>query len=109
MPPNFLHIWPRGNFMMIALPNQDCSWTVTLFMPFNNFKNINTEAKLLDFFHKYFPDSIPLIGEKKLIEDFFGDSPSALVAVKVIIIYHFHTTQSESTKDFPIWCSFCCY
>lgn len=69
--------------MMIALPNQDCSWTVTLFMPFNNFKNIDTEEKLLDFFQKYFSDSIPLIGEKKLIEDFFGGSPSALVAVKV--------------------------
>ncbi|CAH2264575.1 kynurenine 3-monooxygenase [Pararge aegeria] len=82
MPPNYLHIWPRGNFMMIALPNQDCSWTVTLFMPFKNFKEINSEGKLLDFFKKYFQDSIPLIGEKKLIEDFFGGSPSALVAVK---------------------------
>nr|QHN70696.1 cinnabar [Limenitis arthemis astyanax] len=89
MPPNFLHIWPRGNFMMIALPNQDCSWTVTLFMPFNHFKNIDTEEKLLEFFGKYFPDSIPLIGEKKLIEDFFGGSPSALVTVKCRP-YHVH-------------------
>ncbi|XP_050345100.1 kynurenine 3-monooxygenase isoform X2 [Nymphalis io] len=82
MPPNYLHIWPRGNFMMIALPNQDCSWTVTLFMPFKSFKNIDTDEKLMNFFHKYFPDSIPLIGEKKLIEDFFGGSPSPLVAIK---------------------------
>ncbi len=33
MPPNYLHIWPRGTFMLIALPNQDKSFTVTLFMP----------------------------------------------------------------------------
>lgn len=34
MTPNHLHIWPRGEFMLIALPNHDGSWTVTLFMPF---------------------------------------------------------------------------
>lgn len=83
MPANYLHIWPRGEFMMIALPNQDCSWTVTLFMPFTNFKNIDDEGKLLAFFEKYFPDSIPLIGRKKLVEDFFAGSPSPLVSVKV--------------------------
>ncbi|KOB75248.1 Kynurenine 3-monooxygenase [Operophtera brumata] len=62
-----------GEFMMIALPNQDCSWTVTLFMPFIHFKSIDTEDKLVQFFDKYFMDSIPLIGKKKLIQDFFGD------------------------------------
>ncbi|KAL0841864.1 hypothetical protein ABMA28_014103 [Loxostege sticticalis] len=82
MPASYLHIWPRGTFMMIALPNQDCSWTVTLFMPFENFKELDTEEKLIDFFEKYFPDSIPLIGRKRLIEDFFSGSPSPLVAVK---------------------------
>ncbi|XP_048479642.1 kynurenine 3-monooxygenase [Plutella xylostella] len=82
MPANYLHIWPRGNFMMIALPNQDCSWTVTLFMPFQNFKAIDSEETLLDFFTKYFPDSIPLIGRKRLVEDFLGGSPSPLLAVK---------------------------
>lgn len=83
MPANFLHIWPRGEFMMIALPNQDCSWTVTLFMPFTNFKKLDAKEKLIAFFEKYFPDSIPLIGKQKLIEDFFATSPSPLVAVKV--------------------------
>ncbi|PZC82837.1 hypothetical protein B5X24_HaOG209622 [Helicoverpa armigera] len=82
MPANYLHIWPRGEFMMIALPNQDASWTVTLFMPFSKFKNLDTEEKLIAFFDKYFPDSIPLIGKDKLIEDFFAGSPSPLVAIK---------------------------
>lgn len=82
MPANYLHIWPRGEFMMIALPNQDCSWTVTLFMPFRNFKSLDSENKLIAFFEKYFPDSIALIGRNKLVEDFFAGSPSPLVAVK---------------------------
>ncbi|XP_041977479.1 kynurenine 3-monooxygenase [Aricia agestis] len=82
MPPNYLHIWPRGNFMMIALPNQDCSWTVTLFMPFKNFALIDTEEKLLTFFEKHFKDSISLFGEKRLIKDFFSTKPSPLVAIK---------------------------
>lgn len=60
---NFLHIWPRGTFMMIALPNQDGSYTVTLFMPFEWFDSINSESKLVDFFEANFPDAIPLIGE----------------------------------------------
>jgi len=38
MPPNYLHIWPRGQFMMIGLPNQDKSFTVTLFMPTSTFE-----------------------------------------------------------------------
>lgn len=82
MPPNYLHIWPRGTFMMIALPNQDCSWTVTLFMPFEKFKDLDSKEKLFAFFGQYFPDSIPLIGKDKLAEDFFSGAPSPLVAVK---------------------------
>ncbi|CAO1320848.1 unnamed protein product [Diamesa tonsa] len=82
MPHNFLHIWPRGKFMMIALPNQDKSWTVTLFMPFENFNLIKTPEELLTFFGQYFPDSIDLIGEKGLVNDFFKIKAQHLVAVK---------------------------
>lgn len=82
MPHNFLHIWPRGKFMMIALPNQDKSWTVTLFMPFENFNLIKTPDELLAFFKEYFPDSIDLIGEKGLVNDYFKIRAQHLVAVK---------------------------
>lgn len=82
MPHNYLHIWPRGKFMMIALPNQDFSWTVTLFMPFKNFDEIKSSSDLLKFFATYFPDSIPLIGEERLIKDFFKTKPQHLVAIK---------------------------
>lgn len=81
---NYLHIWPRGQFMMIALPNQDKSYTVTLFMPFLNFQTIKTIDDLLTFFTEYFPDAIDLIGKKRLIEDFFSAKPQYLMSVKVI-------------------------
>ena len=60
---NYLHIWPRGSFMMIAMPNLDHSFTVTLFMPFTYYESIKNKMDLFQFFDKYFPDSIALIGE----------------------------------------------
>ena len=64
MPINYLHIWARETFMMIALPNaEDNSFVVTLFMPFEMFDNIQTGNDLMTFFVEIFPDAIPLIGE----------------------------------------------
>ena len=83
MEANYLHIWPRGEFMMIALPNQDRTWTVTLFMPFGVFDSLTTPDELLDFFRINYRDAIPLIGEEKLIKDFFSNRASPLVSVKV--------------------------
>lgn len=82
MAKNYLHIWPRGRFMMIALPNQDRSFTLTLFMPNDTFNSIHNETSLLDFFRDNFKDSIPLIGKEKLIEDFFQNKALPLVSVK---------------------------
>ena len=59
-----LHIWPRGNFMLIALPNLDGSFTCTLFLPFEgspSFAGLREEADAQAFFEKYFPDAVPLI------------------------------------------------
>ncbi|CAG0905887.1 unnamed protein product, partial [Darwinula stevensoni] len=82
MEKNYLHIWPRGKFMLIALPNQDHSWTVTLFMPFQFFSEIKDSEDLIEFFGNNFPDSIPLIGKEKLVKDFFRVGPSHLITVK---------------------------
>ncbi|XP_046429155.1 kynurenine 3-monooxygenase [Neodiprion fabricii] len=82
MAKNNLHIWPRGEFMMIALPNQDGSYTVTLFAPFETFNSLNTARKLLDFFREQFPDAVPLLGEDKLTEDFFSNKPLPLISIK---------------------------
>lgn len=61
---NALHIWPRGGFMMIALPNRDGSFTCTLFLPFegeNGFSALATEADARRFFDRHFPDAVPLM------------------------------------------------
>uniref|UniRef100_G1MRL8 FAD-binding domain-containing protein n=1 Tax=Meleagris gallopavo TaxID=9103 RepID=G1MRL8_MELGA len=82
MEPNYLHIWPRNTFMMIALPNMDKSFTCTLFMPFEEFEKLMTGEQVLDFFQTYFPDSIPLIGERELKHDYFLLPAQAMISVK---------------------------
>ncbi|CAD7077183.1 unnamed protein product [Hermetia illucens] len=90
MPHNYLHIWPRGEFMMIALPNQDKTWTVTLFMPFKKFEDLKSACDLVQFFDENFPDAIPLIGEKRLISDFFSLKPQHLISIKC---YPYHISS----------------
>lgn len=61
---NHLHIWPRHNYMLIALPNMDGSFTSTLFAPWSIFnKELTNEEKWLDFFHTNFSE----VFEKKLM------------------------------------------
>lgn len=83
MPANYLHIWPRDSFMMIALPNQDKSFTVTLSMPFQLFATLQSADQLMEFFRIHFKDAIPLIGEERLVKDFFNAEPQFLVSIKV--------------------------
>ncbi|KAJ3610818.1 hypothetical protein NHX12_022909 [Muraenolepis orangiensis] len=82
MKPNFLHIWPRNTFMMIALPNQDKTFTCTLFMPFDEFEKITSGDEVMDFFQTYFPDAIPLIGVDSLQRDYFRLPAQAMVSIK---------------------------
>ncbi|MFT7336262.1 MAG: kynurenine 3-monooxygenase [Porticoccaceae bacterium] len=80
---NSFHIWPRGEYMLIALPNLDGSFTCTLFMPFegeNSFNLLKDRKKVEAFFEKNFPDSIDVI--PKLAEDFFNNPTSTLVTMK---------------------------
>lgn len=61
---NALHIWPRGAYMLIALPNLDGSFTCTLFFPNkgeNSFESLDNEQKVMDFFAQKFKDTLPLI------------------------------------------------
>jgi len=63
---NSLHIWPRGGFMLIALPNTDGSFTATLFLARtgpNGFASLNTPSAVEDFFRREFPDAVPLMPE----------------------------------------------
>ncbi|MCE2611453.1 FAD-dependent monooxygenase [Flavobacteriaceae bacterium D16] len=80
---NSFHIWPRGNFMFIAMPNLDGSFTCTLFLPFEgevSFENIKTRKQAQRFFETYFPSVIGDI--ENLAEDFFENPTSALVTMK---------------------------
>ena len=80
---NALHIWPRGNYMMIALPNIDGSFTCTLFFPFEgetSFASLDTKEKVTAFFEKTFTDAVPLM--PTLTADFFNNPTSSLVTVK---------------------------
>ncbi len=80
---NALHIWPRGNYMMIALPNIDGSFTCTLFFPFEgavSFATLDTKEKVRSFFEKTFTDAAPLM--PTLEEDFFTNPTASLVTVK---------------------------
>ena len=75
---NALHIWPRHQFMMIALPNVDGSFTCTLFLANRpneedagapSFYSLTNEGAVVQFFQQEFADAIPLM--PTLIEDFF--------------------------------------
>jgi kynurenine 3-monooxygenase len=59
-----LHIWPRGRTMLMALPNRDGSFTVTLYLPFagdSSFAELDDAGKVRAFFETQFPDAVPLI------------------------------------------------
>ncbi|KRE92443.1 kynurenine 3-monooxygenase [Frateuria sp. Soil773] len=63
--PHALHIWPRGGYMCIALPNTEGSFTVTLFLPAQgahpSFATLPDAAAAGAFFRDEFPDLLPLI------------------------------------------------
>lgn len=80
---NALHIWPRGNFMLIALPNQDGSFTCTLFFPFEgeqSFESLKSDNDIQQFFLNTFPDAAGLIPD--LINEFHQNPASSLVTIK---------------------------
>ncbi len=61
MDENSLHIWPRGNHMLMGLPNRDGSFTMTLYMPNSWFEEFNSPATFREYFQKNYPDAIPLM------------------------------------------------
>ena len=80
---NALHIWPRRDYMLIALPNTDGSFTGTLFFPFEgplSFEKLDTAEKVEQFFQTTFPDVVKLIPD--LTQQFFLHPTASLVTVK---------------------------
>lgn len=82
---NGLHIWPRGEFMLIALPNPDKSFTATLFAPYHGkdgFDSISMDREdIINYFTRYFPDVVPLMPD--LADDYCSNPVGSLVTIKV--------------------------
>lgn len=74
-----LHVWPRGGFMLIALPNTDGSFTATLFLSRKQFAELSTPEAVSEFFTQEFPDAVPLIPD--LLTDFFENPQGQLGTV----------------------------
>lgn len=80
---NALHIWPREGFMVIALPNLDGSFTVTLFLPFegkDSFTALKTDTEIVAFFEKYFPSALEHMPE--ILMDYKANPASSLGTIK---------------------------
>jgi kynurenine 3-monooxygenase len=78
-----LHIWPRGNFMLIALPNIDGTFACILFLPFegeDSFAQLTSPVSVLEFFRSNFADAVPLM--PNLAETFFANPTGSMVTIK---------------------------
>jgi kynurenine 3-monooxygenase len=80
---NALHIWPRGNYMLIALPNVDGTFACILFLPFEGqdcFAELASPQAVQEFFELRFPDALPLMPQ--LPQNFFANPTGAMVTIK---------------------------
>ncbi|PHI21163.1 kynurenine 3-monooxygenase [Lewinellaceae bacterium SD302] len=78
-----LHIWPRGKFMIIALPNPDGSFTLTMFHPFDGpigFDALDSKEKVKAFFEEYFPSLLPYIPD--YLEEYFENPIGTLGTIR---------------------------
>lgn len=81
--PHALHIWPRGGFMTIALPNVDGSFTCTCFWPMEGeggLRTLRTEEQVLAYFRRVFPDAVPLMPD--LGPDYLASPVGSLVTIR---------------------------
>ncbi|WP_421750442.1 FAD-dependent oxidoreductase [Croceimicrobium sp.] len=80
---NALHIWPRGSYMLIALPNPDASFTCTLFFPMEgevSFDSLNTVEKARSFFEQEFADALAMM--PNFDRDWQENPDSSLVIIR---------------------------
>lgn len=91
MEPHALHIWPRGSYMCIALPNAEGSFTVTLFLPgvakdgLPGFDALTSRDAMETFFRRDFADAVPLMPE--YLDD-FTRNPTGVLATLYLERWH---------------------
>jgi kynurenine 3-monooxygenase len=81
--PHALHIWPRGAYMLIALPNIDGTFACILFLPYEgpeSFSTLDTKEKALHFFRERFADAVPLMPQ--LQENYATNPVGSMVTIK---------------------------
>ena len=81
---NALHIWPRGGFMLIALPNIDGNFTCTLFLGYEDgvehFEKLKSDEEINAFFKKYFMDAMNMMPD--LVQQFNANPIGSLCTMK---------------------------
>ncbi|MGH8076476.1 MAG: FAD-dependent oxidoreductase [Lysobacter sp.] len=101
--PNALHIWPRGRYMCIALPNDERTFTVTLFLPNTSdanpadpsFATVRSGADARALFERDFADALPLI---PYLERDFEHNPAGLLATLYLDRWH-HSDRAVLLGD----------
>ena len=86
--PNALHIWPRGHYMCIALPNDEKTFTVTLFLPNEgdpSFATVRNGVEAMALFRRDFADAVPLI---PALEQDWERNPPGLLATLYLDRWH---------------------
>ncbi|KAK6829748.1 kynurenine 3-monooxygenase [Apiospora arundinis] len=97
--PNHLHIWPGKQFMFIAIPSEDGSFTCTLFMPSANYATLEADpSKLPSFFDQHFPGVTSLIPPKELIASFETNPHLPLISIN-LLDKHEATAESNDPSD----------
>ncbi|KAJ7729260.1 FAD/NAD-binding domain-containing protein [Mycena maculata] len=80
--PDHLHVWPRGGFTIVAIPNKNKSFTCALFAPRSLFDTLQNPDAIATTFRTYFPDFFSLVGEKQLLLEIQRNPQSQLITTK---------------------------
>jgi kynurenine 3-monooxygenase len=84
-----LHIWPRGDHMLLAMPNADGSFTCTCILPFEgeqSFASMKSDEDILGLFNMWFPDAVPLM--PNLVSEFMENKISEMITTHTYPWYY---------------------
>jgi len=86
---NVLHVWPRGDYLLLAMANMNNSLTVTCILPFygeTSLDSLTHKSDVNAFFENYFSDALPLC--PALVDDFVNGQAAALLTTSTSHWYH---------------------
>lgn len=78
----YLHIWPRNDFMLIALPNSDGTFTATLFYPYELLSSLKESGNGISFFEQNFPDFLEVAGREPILNAFQNNPIGSMITIK---------------------------